>query len=114
MKVLPQLAAFLAVLPGAVAVDQKKSAIIYFDNPDTPDSIVDQARQRVTDAGGKITHVYNIIKYDIRSGKTARRANVVHRGFSAIAPEKALEMVQTFGEGYSVRVEEDQVVSASE
>ncbi|KAK3191801.1 hypothetical protein K4F52_002227 [Lecanicillium sp. MT-2017a] len=96
MKVFPQLVAFLAVLPGALAVDQKKSAIIYFEDPNTPDSIVEQARQKVIDAGGKITHVYNIIK-----------------GFSAIAPEKALEMVQTFGTSYSVRVEEDQVVSAS-
>jgi hypothetical protein len=114
MKILHQLAAFLAVLPGAIAVDQKKSAIIYFDNPDTPDSIVDQARQRVIDAGGKITHVYSIIKYGICSSrKRLENANGMYRGFSAIAPEKALEMVQTFGEGYSVRVEEDQVVSAS-
>lgn len=63
MKVFPQLVAFLAVLPGALAVDQKKSAIIYFEDPNTPDSIVEQARQKVIDAGGKITHVYNIIKY---------------------------------------------------
>ena len=41
------------------------------------------------------------------------KLTVITRGFSAIAPEKSLEMVQTFGSDHSIRVEEDQVVAAN-
>ncbi|PNP56900.1 hypothetical protein THARTR1_03047 [Trichoderma harzianum] len=45
------------------AVDQKKSAIIWFDDASTPDSFVNQVKDNILKAGGKITHVYTIIKY---------------------------------------------------
>lgn len=45
------------------AVDQKKSAIIWFDNPATPASFMDQVKDSILKAGGKITHTYTIIKY---------------------------------------------------
>ncbi|KAM3485437.1 hypothetical protein MY4038_010023 [Beauveria bassiana] len=96
MKFFPQIAAALALLPGALAVDRKVSVIVSFDDPDTPDSVVAAARQKIIDGGGQITHDYQIIK-----------------GFSAIAPEKSLEMVQTFGSDHSIRVEEDQVLTAN-
>ncbi|KAM3519200.1 hypothetical protein NHJ13051_007659 [Beauveria bassiana] len=96
MKFFPQIAAALALLPGALAVDRKVSVIVSFDDPDTPDSVVTAARQKIIDGGGQITHDYQIIK-----------------GFSAIAPEKSLEMVQTFGSDHSIRVEEDQVLTAN-
>lgn len=62
MKPLALLATALAVLPGALAVDQKKSAIIWFENEHTPDSVVNEAKTAIIKAGGKITHVYSIIK----------------------------------------------------
>lgn len=45
------------------AVDQKKSAIIWFDDAATPDSVVNQVKDDIIKAGGKITHVYTIIRY---------------------------------------------------
>ncbi|KAL7914449.1 hypothetical protein GGI35DRAFT_146334 [Trichoderma velutinum] len=77
------------------AVDQKKSAIIWFDNAATPDSFVNQVKDNIVKAGGKITHVYTIIK-----------------GFAVIAPEKALASVQAMGSEHSIRVEEDEIVSS--
>lgn len=62
MRPFVYVAAALAVLPGALAVDQKKSAIVWFDDPDTPASILETAKNTITSAGGKITHVYTIIK----------------------------------------------------
>ncbi|KAL7944530.1 hypothetical protein V8C42DRAFT_325088 [Trichoderma barbatum] len=76
------------------AVDQKKSAIIWFDDATTPDSVVNHVKDDIIQAGGKILHVYTIIK-----------------GFAVIAPEKALASVQAWGEGHSIRVEEDEIVS---
>lgn len=63
MKPLASLVAALAVLPMALAVDQRKSAIIWFDDAKTPDSVINKAKDDIVQAGGKITHVYSIIKY---------------------------------------------------
>lgn len=63
MKFFPSIVAALAILPGALAVDQKKSAIIWFEDEATPDSVVADVKKSLIDAGGKITHVYSIIKY---------------------------------------------------
>ncbi|KAG5953976.1 hypothetical protein E4U53_005969 [Claviceps sorghi] len=95
MKALRNIFLTFCVISSALAVDQKKSAILYFDDPNTPDSVVDKAKDFIIDAGGKITHIYFLI-----------------RGFSVVAPEKALEAVQTWGTGYSLKVEEDKMVSS--
>ncbi|KAG5982973.1 hypothetical protein E4U55_001025 [Claviceps digitariae] len=95
MKVLPNIFLAFCAISSALAVDQKKSAIVYFDDPNTPDSLFDQAKDSIIKAGGKIVHVYTII-----------------RGFSVVAPEKALEMVQSWGNEYSLKVEEDKMVSS--
>ncbi|KAF5705520.1 hypothetical protein FGLOB1_7904 [Fusarium globosum] len=94
MRFLPFVAAALAVVPGALAVDQKKSAIVWFEDESTPDSIVDECKNALIKAGAKITHVYSIIK-----------------GFSVIAPEKALEIVQVNHQNHQIRVEKDEVVT---
>lgn len=62
MRPFALITAALAVAPGASAVDRKKSAIIWFENESTPDHIIDKARDAIKDAGGKITHMYSIIK----------------------------------------------------
>jgi hypothetical protein len=53
----------LSLFQFSSAIDQKKSAIIWFDNPSTPDAIVNQVKDNIVKAGGKITHIYTIIKY---------------------------------------------------
>lgn len=63
MRFLPFIAAALAVVPGALAVDQKKSAIVWFNDESTPDSVVNEVKDSLIKAGGKITHIYTIIKY---------------------------------------------------
>jgi hypothetical protein len=55
------LAGALALLSGVVAVDIQKSVIVTYP-PETPNSIVDQAKKAIVDAGGIITHDYNLIK----------------------------------------------------
>lgn len=57
------ITAALAILPSALAVDQKKSAIVWFEDESTPASVVSEARKVMIEAGGKITHEYSIIKY---------------------------------------------------
>ncbi|KAM3512771.1 hypothetical protein MY11210_003556 [Beauveria gryllotalpidicola] len=96
MKFFPRIVAALALLSGALAVDRQVSVVVSFDDPKTPDSVVAAARQKIMDEGGQITHDYQIIK-----------------GFSAIAPENSLEMVRTLGSDHSIRVEEDQVLTAN-
>lgn len=60
MRPLAALVAALAAVPGTLAVDQKKSAIIWFEDPTTPDSVIDQAKESIVRAGGQITHVCSI------------------------------------------------------
>lgn len=114
MRFFPQIVAALALLPGAFAVDRKVSVIVSFDDPNTPDSVVAEARQKIIDNGGQITHDYQIIKYVSAFSSSASDADhFICRGFSAITPEKSLEIVQSFGTKHSIRVEEDQVVTAN-
>lgn len=62
MRLSPHLLVALAILPGSLAVDLKKSAIVSFDDG-TPQSVVDAAMKSIVAAGGKITHKYSLIKY---------------------------------------------------
>ncbi|KAH8130744.1 hypothetical protein ACSS6W_006858 [Trichoderma asperelloides] len=87
--------AALSLFQLGFAVDQKKSAIIWFDNPATPAAIINQVKDSILKAGGKITHTYTIIN-----------------GFAVIAPANALASVQTLGVEHSIRVEEDETVSS--
>lgn len=61
MKLTSLLVAALTVVSGAVAVDVQKSVIVSYPS-ETPDSIVDQAKQAIKDSGGVITHEYQLIK----------------------------------------------------
>ncbi|KAJ6441712.1 glutathione S-transferase [Purpureocillium lavendulum] len=96
MRLFPQIVAALAILPGSLAVDQKRSAIIWFEDPSTPDSVVNEAKDSIIKGGGKVTHVYTIIK-----------------GFAVIAPEKILESVQVTASKsqYKMRVDNDEMVN---
>jgi hypothetical protein len=59
MRAAGVLTAALAVMPCVVG----KSVIVYFDDVNTPDSVIDQAKKDIIKANGKITHSYSIIKY---------------------------------------------------
>lgn len=58
MRPLGFLVTALAVVPGVLA----KSAIVYFEDKNTPDSVIEKAKNDIIAKGGKITHVYTIIK----------------------------------------------------
>jgi hypothetical protein len=94
MKLSAFLATALAVFPGAFAVDSSKSAIIWFEDDATPDWVLNEAKDNIIKAGGKITHSYSIIK-----------------GFAVVAPSTALESVQAWGSEHAMKVEEDDVIS---
>lgn len=55
------LVATLSIICAAVAVDVQKSVIITYP-AETPDSILDQAKDAIRDGGGVITHEYQLIK----------------------------------------------------
>ncbi|KAF2097602.1 hypothetical protein NA57DRAFT_77855 [Rhizodiscina lignyota] len=86
----------LFALLATAAKAPKKSVLITYPK-DTPEHILDQAKEGIKKAGGYITHEYNLIK-----------------GFAADAPAKILESVQTWGNDYHVVIEEDQIVYAND
>ncbi|KAL2143273.1 hypothetical protein VTI28DRAFT_10580 [Corynascus sepedonium] len=83
----------LTLVSGVMAADVQKSVLVTYP-PETPDSVVSQAKQAVVDAGGVITHEYTLIK-----------------GFAAKVGEKVLDSVSALGKEYQVLVEEDQEVT---
>lgn len=68
MRAFALLSAALAIVPGVFAT---KSAIVYFEDKNTPDSVIDQAKKDIVADGGKITHSYTIIKYAFPSTKAS-------------------------------------------
>ncbi|PYH92018.1 hypothetical protein BO71DRAFT_296251, partial [Aspergillus ellipticus CBS 707.79] len=79
----------LGLLPLALA----NSILVTFPKG-TPDSVVDNAKKSIVDAGGQITHEYTLIK-----------------GFSANAPKAAIQQISTESAAYSPHIEEDMDVS---
>lgn len=61
MRLLAFLVAALSIVCAAVAVDVQKSVIITYP-ADTPNSVLDQAKQAIREGGGVITHEYQLIK----------------------------------------------------
>lgn len=50
-----------ALVPSAMAVDVQMSVIVSYAR-NTPDSVLTRAKQAVREAGGTITHEYQLIK----------------------------------------------------
>ena len=61
MRLFAFLIAALTLISGVVAVDVQKSVIITYP-PETPDSVLDDARKAIEDGGGVVTHQYQLIK----------------------------------------------------
>lgn len=59
MRVLSNLVLALATITPALAINQKKSAIMYFKDTNMPDFVVDKAKETIIKAGCKITHEYS-------------------------------------------------------
>ncbi|KAM5433326.1 hypothetical protein McanMca71_004144 [Microsporum canis] len=89
------LALVLAALTPAIMAAQMKSIIVSYPEG-TPDSVIQKAKETIVEAGGKITHEYNLIK-----------------GFSAEAPEDLFENLKSMDASYPASIEEDQVVSVN-
>jgi hypothetical protein len=60
MRPVALLAATLAVLPGVFG-ESRKSAIVWFEDT-VSDEVVQKAKHALEQAGGMITHSYEIIK----------------------------------------------------
>ncbi|KAL1840517.1 hypothetical protein VTJ49DRAFT_338 [Mycothermus thermophilus] len=94
MKLFTFLSILTLLCSSVMAVDVLKSVLITYP-PETPDSVVNQAKKAVVEAGGIITHEYKLIK-----------------GFAAKVGETVLQSVSALGKEYQVLVEEDEEVHA--
>ncbi|KAI9803952.1 MAG: hypothetical protein M1833_000233 [Piccolia ochrophora] len=89
------LLGLLAVTVVGVAPPQKPIVVSYAD--DTPINILHEAEQKIRDAGGIITHEFQLIK-----------------AFAAKAPAEVLDTVRSMGKSWDAYVEEEQVYSVNE
>ncbi|KEZ40959.1 hypothetical protein SAPIO_CDS7861 [Scedosporium apiospermum] len=94
MRPLTILAGALALVPGALSVGVEKSVLVTY-NRDTPsvNSLIDQAKDAIYKAGGKITHEFKFIN-----------------GFHAIVSSDVVDTIQKWGGNY-ITIEEDQKVT---
>ncbi|KAK4934344.1 hypothetical protein LTR66_015629 [Elasticomyces elasticus] len=93
------LFSFLVALFAAFALASAptKQIVVTYEDPNTPQSVIDAAMQAIKDAGGVITHEYNLFK-----------------GFAAKASEKAIEVVKTAGDKYIPIIEDDIVYTTQD
>lgn len=70
MKPFAFLLATLTLLSGTAAVDVQKSVLISYP-PETPDSIVEEAKKAIVSSGGTVTHEYQLFKYVVTDGGRA-------------------------------------------
>ena len=61
MKLIAFLLATLALFSSVIAVDQKKEVLITYPD-EVPDWVVSEAKDFIVNAGGVITHEFNLIK----------------------------------------------------
>ncbi|MCJ1368401.1 hypothetical protein MMC16_007543 [Acarospora aff. strigata] len=85
----------LAIFASAVQGVAPQKAVVITYPQDTPDSVLEQAKDAFKAAGGVITHEYLLIK-----------------GFAAKASAEALETIQALGSEFNPYIEEDQVINA--
>ncbi|KAL4868220.1 hypothetical protein BDV12DRAFT_169958 [Aspergillus spectabilis] len=91
MKLLSAVVA-LGLLPLAIA-----NSILVTYPKNTPDSVIDDAKDSFRKAGGVITHEYSL----------------VIKGFAATGPEEAIQQISTKSAAYQPTIEQDQPVSIS-
>lgn len=89
----------------ATAAAPQKAIVVSYEDPNTPQSVIDQAMDTIRAAGGVITHEYS-------KSKVCKRIPILtypdlFKGFAAKASEKAIESLQTLGSEYVPIVEQD-------
>ncbi|KAF2232062.1 hypothetical protein EV356DRAFT_578647 [Viridothelium virens] len=89
------LSFFVFLVVCALAQTPPLKAVMVSYKQDTPDSILDQAKDAIRQAGGVVTHDFKLIK-----------------GFAANAPAEVLNSVQAWGTEHEATIEEDQIVHA--
>ncbi|KAJ5156497.1 hypothetical protein N7492_009300 [Penicillium capsulatum] len=89
--------ALLLLLPLALAAQPLKSVIVTYPK-DTPDDVVDRAKELVRSQGGVIVHDYNVL----------------FKGFAAETPETAIQTLSTESTDYKPTIEEDSSVGIDE
>ncbi|PWW76813.1 hypothetical protein C7212DRAFT_320254 [Tuber magnatum] len=89
-----QLKYLVALLLPALAAAGKRVNYIVTFQPDTPDSVIQEAMASVKANGGQVTHEYKIIK-----------------GFSVYAPYEAVNQVSIQASEWKPVIEEDSVVN---
>ena len=59
----------------ALAAAPQKAIVVSFEDPNTPQSVVDEAMKAIKDAGGVITHEYSTLeeRADLRTSLTANQ-----------------------------------------
>lgn len=97
-----------------MAAAPQRSVIVSFPN-ETPDHIVEEAKEGIRKAKGVITHEYSeCARYKLCSGQRTDLLPDIIKGFAAKAPASALEFVTTMGEQYKVEIEEDGVMTTQD
>ncbi|KAL5338786.1 hypothetical protein BJX70DRAFT_365652 [Aspergillus crustosus] len=91
MKLLSAVVA-LGLLPLAIA-----NSILVTYPKNTPNSVIENAKDSFRKAGGVVTHEYSL----------------VIKGFAATGPEEAIQQISTKSTAYQPTIEQDQPVSIS-
>ncbi|KAE8145578.1 hypothetical protein BDV25DRAFT_164362 [Aspergillus avenaceus] len=84
---------FAYLLVGGLSLAWANPIVVTYPK-DTPSSVLEDAKNSVINAGGRITHEYQLIK-----------------GFSADAPESAVQQISAQSAQYSPTIEKDMSVS---
>lgn len=80
----------LAALPSVMAVDQMKNVIVWAEDVGISENVIEKAKNAIIDAGGKVTHVYTLIRCvpqthgNVSSG--SQRATILTRQLGASTP----------------------------
>jgi hypothetical protein len=110
LYLIPLFLAFTiaSALTGAPA--QKAVMVSY--GPDVPDSVLDQAKEAVKQAGGVITHEFSTYSSLTIPQLSPNTGIELIKGFAANAPAEVLNSIEAWGTEYKATVEEDQTVHA--
>ncbi|OJJ44180.1 hypothetical protein ASPZODRAFT_145292 [Penicilliopsis zonata CBS 506.65] len=92
MKFATSISIF-GLLPLALAAQSYKSFLVTYPQ-NTPDSVINDAKKALINAGGVITHEYHLLK-----------------GFAAQATENTIQTISTLSTTYNPFIEEDQIVT---
>lgn len=96
--------AFLLAL--ALAAAPQKAIVVSFEDPNTPQSVVDKAMQAIKDAGGIITHEYSMyILFSLALLPLIGAAII--KGFAAKASESAIEAIHALESEFVPTIEQD-------